>query len=203
MGGGCPVPIVCGIAFSCGAPAASRPLPFAELYAKPLPTCVMAGMWLSLPRWSVVYGGLESLHEPGIVPFLLFSLEPWFQACGHTNIACKMVKGKLVEVGKWPWQVSILFLGAYICSGSLIHQQWVLTAAHCLQRSVRVASHPQRLCFLAWRWGGPGTSEDVGVGTWLGSPVLSLRLSNHLCLTAGNLPATYGPADPRTPDSTP
>uniref|UniRef100_A0A673U4L9 tryptase n=1 Tax=Suricata suricatta TaxID=37032 RepID=A0A673U4L9_SURSU len=61
--------------------------------------------------------------------------EPWFQACGHTNIACKMVKGKLVEVGKWPWQVSIFFLGAYICSGSLIHHQWVLTAAHCLQRS--------------------------------------------------------------------
>ncbi|XP_039084219.1 putative serine protease 46 [Hyaena hyaena] len=64
-----------------------------------------------------------------------FLEEPWFQACGHTNIACKMVKGKLVEVGKWPWQVSILFLGAYICSGSLIHHQWVLTAAHCLQRS--------------------------------------------------------------------
>ncbi|XP_053454498.1 putative serine protease 46 [Nycticebus coucang] len=60
---------------------------------------------------------------------------PWFLACGRTNVSCKMVKGKLVEVGKWPWQVSILFLGAYICSGSLIHRQWVLTAAHCFQRS--------------------------------------------------------------------
>uniref|UniRef100_A0A8C5XT97 Serine protease 46, pseudo n=1 Tax=Microcebus murinus TaxID=30608 RepID=A0A8C5XT97_MICMU len=60
---------------------------------------------------------------------------PWFLACGNTNVSCKMVKGKMVEVGKWPWQVSILFLGAYICSGSLIHRQWVLTAAHCLERS--------------------------------------------------------------------
>uniref|UniRef100_H0XY90 Serine protease 46, pseudo n=1 Tax=Otolemur garnettii TaxID=30611 RepID=H0XY90_OTOGA len=60
---------------------------------------------------------------------------PWFLACGRTNVSCRMVKGKLVEVGKWPWQVSILLLGVYICSGSLIHQQWVLTAAHCFQRS--------------------------------------------------------------------
>ncbi|KAL4823351.1 hypothetical protein H8958_000648 [Nasalis larvatus] len=60
---------------------------------------------------------------------------PWLRACGQTNVSCRVVKGKLVEVGKWPWQVSILFLGTYICSGSLIHHQWVLTAAHCLQRS--------------------------------------------------------------------
>ncbi|XP_004420028.2 PREDICTED: putative serine protease 46 [Ceratotherium simum simum] len=65
----------------------------------------------------------------------LYVQDSWFQACGQTNVSCKMVKGKLVEVGKWPWQVSILFLGIYICSGSLIHRQWVLTAAHCLQRS--------------------------------------------------------------------
>uniref|UniRef100_A0A8D2K088 Peptidase S1 domain-containing protein n=1 Tax=Theropithecus gelada TaxID=9565 RepID=A0A8D2K088_THEGE len=60
---------------------------------------------------------------------------PWLRACGQTNVSCRVVKGKLVEVGKWPWQVSILFLGTYICSGSLIHHQWILTAAHCLQRS--------------------------------------------------------------------
>uniref|UniRef100_A0A8D1HIH2 tryptase n=1 Tax=Sus scrofa TaxID=9823 RepID=A0A8D1HIH2_PIG len=59
----------------------------------------------------------------------------WFQACGQSQISCKNVKGKLVEVGKWPWQVSILFLGMNICSGSLIHHQWVVTAAHCLERS--------------------------------------------------------------------
>ncbi|XP_008979793.4 serine protease 46 [Callithrix jacchus] len=39
------------------------------------------------------------------------------------------------EVGKWLWQVSILLLGTYICSSSLIHHWWVLTAAHCFQRS--------------------------------------------------------------------
>ncbi|XP_047569531.1 putative serine protease 46 [Lutra lutra] len=83
-------------------------------------------------------GHLQNLTSPlasARVGNTLYFEDPWFQTCGHTSTACKMVKGKLVEVGKWPWHVSILFLGAYICSGSLIHHQWVLTAAHCLQRS--------------------------------------------------------------------
>lgn len=85
-----------------------------------------------------------------MTPSLPFSSEPLFHGCGQTSVSCKVVKGRLVEVGKWPWQVSLLFLGVYICSGSLVHHQWILTAAHCLQRSVRVASWPLGLCFLAW-----------------------------------------------------
>ncbi|XP_036074595.1 putative serine protease 46 [Rousettus aegyptiacus] len=84
-------------------------------------------------------GNLQGLTAPfssaGLgTPF--YVKDPLFQSCGRTNISCKVVKGQLVEVGKWPWQVSILFLGVYICGGSLIHEQWVLTAAHCLQRSL-------------------------------------------------------------------
>ncbi|XP_047683409.1 putative serine protease 46 isoform X1 [Prionailurus viverrinus] len=105
-------------------------------------------------------GDLQSLTSPFSSAKLgnsLFSEEPWFQACGHTNIACKMVKGKLVEVGKWPWQVSILFLGAYICSGSLIHHQWVLTAAHCLERSKDPKKYSMRV----------GVQQVSENGTWL------------------------------------
>ncbi|XP_046950897.1 putative serine protease 46 [Lynx rufus] len=105
-------------------------------------------------------GDLQSLTSPFSSAKLgnsLFSEEPWFQACGHTNIACKMVKGKLVEVGKWPWQVSILFLGAYICSGSLIHPQWVLTAAHCLERSKDPKKYSVRV----------GVQQVSENGTWL------------------------------------
>ncbi|XP_054337930.1 putative serine protease 46 isoform X1 [Pongo pygmaeus] len=83
-------------------------------------------------------GDLQSLTSPlssARLDYQPYIEGPWLRACGQTNVSCRVVKGKLVEVGKWPWQVSILFLGTYICSGSLIHHQWVLTAAHCLQRS--------------------------------------------------------------------
>lgn len=92
----------------------------------------------------------------GVASSLSLSSEPWFWGCGQTNLSCKMVKGKLVEAGKWPWQVSILFMGMYICSGSIIHHQWVLTAAHCLERSVGAAGPggPVRLGF--WESQGYG-----------------------------------------------
>ncbi|CAO2633410.1 Serine protease 46 [Lemmus lemmus] len=86
----------------------------------------------------------ESVDPQGLLPHPLSSVRfenlpyvegPWYWSCGQTNVSCKLVNGKVVEVGRWPWQVSILFLGLYVCSGSLIHHSWILTAAHCLQRS--------------------------------------------------------------------
>lgn len=65
-----------------------------------------------------------------------------------------------------PWQVSILLLGTYICSSSLIHCQGILTAALCLQRSVRVASWLQGLGFLTlggpWQIWGSGSMSLAG-----------------------------------------
>ncbi|MEZ4868700.1 MAG: serine protease [Caldilineaceae bacterium] len=42
-----------------------------------------------------------------------------------------IVGGQPADPGEWPWQAMVRS-GPYLCGGSLIHAEWVVTAAHCV-----------------------------------------------------------------------
>ncbi|XP_075948894.1 chymotrypsin-like protease CTRL-1 [Anarhichas minor] len=59
------------------------------------------------------------------------------QDCGLARLNTRIVGGEDATAGSWPWQVSmhLTFVNFHICGGTLISDQWVFTAAHCVVRS--------------------------------------------------------------------
>ncbi|XP_058617512.1 elastase-1-like [Onychostoma macrolepis] len=51
----------------------------------------------------------------------------------------RVVGGEVVKPNSWPWQISLQYLsgGSYYhtCGGTLIRNNWVMTAAHCVDSS--------------------------------------------------------------------
>lgn len=47
----------------------------------------------------------------------------------------RVVNGVDASPHSWPWQISLRVRGRHICGGSLIRPDWVVTAAHCVDRN--------------------------------------------------------------------
>lgn len=54
-------------------------------------------------------------------------------SCGVSSTAIQpfIVGGEIAVENAWPWAAALLYKGRYLCTASLISNNWLLTAAHC------------------------------------------------------------------------
>ncbi|XP_006201498.1 prostasin isoform X1 [Vicugna pacos] len=124
-------------------------------------------------------------------------------SCG-VAVQARVAGGSNASPGQWPWQVSINHDGIHVCGGSLVSEQWVLSAAHCFPRDyhkdhyevklgaheldyynsqaevrtvAQVISHPSYL--------QEGSEGDIAL-LQLSSPVTFSRYIRPICLPAAN-----------------
>merc|ERR1712211_132755 len=81
------------------------------------------------------------------------------EECGledPNGIEDRIVGGHEAAHHEWPWQVALFIDDAWFCGGSLISDEWVMTAAHCADgasyfdimagaHNVRASSEPHRI----------------------------------------------------------
>ncbi|XP_031563869.1 transmembrane protease serine 6-like [Actinia tenebrosa] len=70
----------------------------------------------------------------------------------------RIVGGAESQFGEWPWQVALMLDAHQVCAGSLINDQWVLSAGHCFM-DPRSSADPNRWTVLLGE-----RSRTVGIG---------------------------------------
>ncbi|XP_068087835.1 plasminogen [Hyperolius riggenbachi] len=118
--------------------------------------------------------------------------------------AGRIVGGCEANPFSWPWQISLrTSFNMHFCGGTLIHPDWVLTAAHCLERSSRPSSY--KVVLGIHREVGSEASKQVrDVERLVLEPtradIALLKLKSPAVITDEVLPVCLPPANYVVPD---
>merc|ERR1711874_278563 len=85
----------------------------------------------------------------------------------------RIVGGFEAQENQWPWQVALFIDNAWFCGGSIISENYVMTAAHCADgasyfdimagaHNVRASSEPRRVEITSYNgWTHPGWNHNT------------------------------------------
>ncbi|XP_044037531.1 serine protease 27-like [Siniperca chuatsi] len=142
------------------------------------------------------------LHCAVLVALTVTGSNAQLDVCGIAPLNTRIVGGESAPPGTWPWQASLHNNKGHFCGGSLINNQWVLTAAHCfsststsgftvyLGRDTQLSLNPNMVSRTLSQiirhpnYADTSINDDIAL-LKLSSPVVFTDYIKPVCLSAG------------------